>query len=316
MFTKSILLLAGISFVCVATAQTGGTTTHELPGEAVYPEGIAYDPASNAFFVGSAADGSILRGDVETGKVTTLVVGGEREPFTTLGIKVDDQNRLWVAGGVSGQVFVYDIETAEQTSAIKTPGEGSPLLNDLAVTSTGDVYVTDSYRPVLFKISADTETAEPWLDFTGTAFEYQAEGPNANGIAVTPDGQYLLVVQMNTGQLYRIDTASKEVSEVNLGGQTLTGGDGLVLDGQMLYAVIQTNNQVVSVELAKDFSSGTVLSRTEDESLAYPATAVKVNDRLLVVNAQFDVMESEKGPMLPFTVSSIPVSVLQAGEIQ
>jgi len=166
----------------------------------------------------------------------------------------------------------------------------------------------------LFKVAADTETAEVWLDFTGTAFEYREGGPNANGIIVTPNDQYLLVVQMNTGQLFRIDTASKEVVEVDLNGETLEGGDGLVLDDRTLYAVIQTNNEVVSVDLADDFASGTVRSRFEDESLAYPATAVKVDDGLLVVNAQFDTMESEGGPALPFNVLRIPISALQGGE--
>ncbi len=223
-------------------------------------------------------------------------------------MKVDTQNRLWVAGGSSGQVFVYDLETAEQTSAIDTPGEGSPLLNDLVVAPSGDAYVTDSYRPVLFKVSADAEKAEPWLDFSGTAFEYQEEGPNANGIEVTPDGAHLLVVQMNTGRLYRIEVASKEVSEVNLGGETLANGDGLVLDGQTLYVVLQQpDNEIAVVELADDFASGTVASRIQDESLAAPATAIKVGNRLLVVNTQFDTMESEQGPVLPFTVSSIPL---------
>lgn len=313
MFKKPMLLpallLTALTLAGTATAQTEGTSTdtstYELPGEAVYPEGIAYDPSGNAFYVGSASDGTIFRGDLETGEVTTLIPGEGREPFTTLGMKVDAENHLWVAGGSSGQVFVYDLETAEQTSAITTPGEGSPLLNDLVVSAAGDVYVTDSYRPVLFRIAAGTETAEPWLDFTDTAFAYQQEGPNANGVALTPDDRYLLVVQMNTGQLYRVDIESKEVSEVDLGGETLAGGDGLVLDGRTLYTVIQTGNQIVVLELTEDFSSGTVTSRIEDESLAYPATAVKVGDRLLVVNAQFDKMEGE--PVLPFTVSSIPV---------
>jgi sugar lactone lactonase YvrE len=308
MFKKPLLLpallLTALTLAGSTTAQEG-TSTYELPGEAVYPEGIAYDPSGNAFYVGSASDGTIFRGDIKTGEVTTLIPGGGREAFTTLGMKVDAENRLWVAGGTSGQVFVYDLETAEQTSAIGTPGEGSPLLNDLAVSASGDVYVTDSYRPVLFRIAAGSETAEPWLDLSGTAFEYQQEGPNANGIAITPDDRYLLVVQMNTGQLYRIDIESQEVREVDLGGETLAGGDGLVLDGRTLYTVIQTGNQIVVLELAEDFSSGTVTSRIEDESLAYPATAVKVGDRLLVVNAQFDKMEAQ--PVLPFTVSSIPV---------
>lgn len=309
MLKNVLMVFTLLSLSLVASAQTDTLpSAYELPGDNVYPEGIAYDPESNTFFVGSASDGTIFRGDVETGEVTTFVEGGDREPFTTLGLKVDSQNQLWVAGGGSGQVLVYDLETAEQTRTIDTSGEGSPLLNDLVVASSGDVYVTDSYRPVLFKVSGDSETAEPWLDFTDTVFEYQEEGPNANGIEVTPGDEYLLVVQMNTGQLYRIEAASKEVTEVNLGGETLANGDGLVLDGQTLYVVLQQpDNEIVVVELADDFASGTVTSRIQDESLAAPATAIKVDDRLLVVNTQFNAMESEEGPALPFTVSSIPL---------
>jgi len=307
---KNVLsVLTLLSLGSVAFAQTDTQpSVYELPGDNVYPEGIAYDPDSNTFFVGSATEGTIFRGDVETGEITTFVEGGDQEPFTTLGLKVDDQNRLWVAGGSSGQVFVYDLETAEQIRTVDTPEAESTLLNDLVVAASGDVYVTDSYRPVLFKVSGSVETAEPWLDFTGTVFEYQEEGPNANGIEVTPDDEYLLVIQMNTGRLYRIEIASKEVSEVDLGGEMLTNGDGLVLDGQTLYVVIQQpDNEVAVVELADDFASGTVTSRMQDESLAAPATAIKVGDSLLIVNTQFDTMESEEGPVLPFTVSSIPL---------
>lgn len=311
MFKKAMSVAAALGVGFIAAAQTENTLIYELPGESTYPEGIAYDEHNRVFYVGSASKGTIYQGDLQSGEVTTLIPGGERGAFATLGLKVDDEARLWVAGGTSGQVFIYDLETAEQTHAISTPGEGDPLLNDLVVTSSGDVYVTDSFRPILFKIAAGSESAEAWLDFTGTAFAYQAEGPNANGIEVTPDDRYLLIVQMNTGQLFRVEVASKEVSEVDLGGETLAGGDGLMLDGQMLYTIIQTGDEIVSVALNDDFSSGNVVSRTRDTSLAYPATAALVDDRLLVVNAQFDAMESEEGPTLPFTVSSIPLAVLQ-----
>lgn len=315
MFRGMLVVLCLVSLTTTVAAQTEATTTYELPGESTYPEGIAYDAASDTFFVGSASTGAIFQGDPVSGEITTFVTGGGREPFTTLGLKADDQNRLWIAGGTSGQVLIYDLQTAEQTSTISTSGEGSPLLNDLVVTPSGDVYVTDSFRHVIYKIPAGTETAESWLDLTGTVVEYE-DGVNINGIVVTPDESYLLVVQMNTGRLYRVDVANKEVSEVDLGGETLAGGDGLVLDGQTLYAVLQTSNEVVSVDLSEDFSSGTLTSRVQDESLAYPATATKVKDRLLVVNAQFDRMESEEGPSLPFTVSSIPISAFQETQSQ
>lgn len=282
-------------------------TSIELPGETVFPEGIAYDEASSTFFVGSASEGTIFRGNAETGEVTTLVPGGQRGPFTTLGLKVDGQNRLWVAGGSSGQIYAYDTETGEEIVSLETPSSEATFLNDLVVSASGDVYVTDSSRPILFKVAPEAEEVESWLDFTGTAFEYD-EGTNANGIAITPDDKYLFVVQMDAGNLYRIEVASKEVSQIDLGGETLSGADGLVLDGQTLYAVLQPTNEVVVMTLAEDFASGVVETRMSDPSFHAPATAALVDDHLLVVNTQFDRMQGE--PELPFTVSSVPLSTL------
>ncbi len=63
---KSVLsVLALLSLGLVAFAQTDTPpSVYELPGDNVYPEGIAYDPDSNTFFVGSATEGTIFRGDV------------------------------------------------------------------------------------------------------------------------------------------------------------------------------------------------------------------------------------------------------------
>ena len=198
------------------------------------------------------------------------------------------------------------LKQQNRSPSYNTPEAETTLLNDVVTTSAGDAYVTDSNRPILFKVSADAEAAEPWLDFTGTAFEYQ-EGINANGIVATPDDRYLIVIQLNTGQLYRIDTESKEVIEIEVAGGELTNGDGLVLDGQTLYVVRNSDNEVAVVELAEDFSSGTVTSSIQDESFAFPTTAAKVDNRLLVVNSQFDTMQSDQGPELPFTVSSVEI---------
>ena len=77
--------------------------------------------------------------------------------------------------------------------------------NDLAVTPRGDVYVTDSLRPVLYRIPAGerrtsgVEALPVALDFTGTALQY-APGFNVNGIDATVGR--LILVQSNTGKLF------------------------------------------------------------------------------------------------------------------
>lgn len=305
MFKTLMTLLA--ASLAPSFAQSSDVTRIELPGEALFPEGIAYDAATGIFYVGSASQGTILQGDLDSGEVTTLVSGGERAPFTTLGLKVDGQQRLWVAGGSGGEIYAYDVETGEEVVTLTTPVAESSFLNDLVVSAAGDVYVTDSSRPVLFKVASAAEGIESWLDFRGTAFAY-TDGTNANGIAITPDDKYLLVVQMDAGRLYRIEVATKDVSEIDLGGETLSGADGLVLDGQSLYVVLQPSHEVAVVTLAQDYASGTVVTRMRDPSFQAPATAALVDESLLVVNTQFDRLQGD--PELPFTVSQVPLSTL------
>ena len=143
--------------------------------------------------------------------------------------------------------------------------------------------------------------AEAWLDLTTTPIVYQA-GFNLNGIVATPDDRYLIVSQTNTGELFRIDLATKAVVQIDLGGESVAG-DGLALRGQTLFAV--AGGLIVKVRLSDQFTSGDVLSRTGDASFSSPTTLAIARGRLLVVNSQF---ANQGGtPTLPFTVSSVPI---------
>lgn len=308
---KTVLLAAlAVALGAIAWAQVPeGTTEYALPGDAVFPEGIAVDEAKGVFYVSGAGSGGIYQVDIATGEATELVPAGTRGQFMTIGMDVDDQGRLWVAGGGSGEVLVYDTDTGEPIATFTTPQGPAMFLNDVFVTSGGDAYVTDSNRPTLWRVPAGSVEggggeAEPWLDFTGTAFEY-GEGFNANGIVANEDGSVLLVVQASTGNVYRVDVASSEVSQVEM-DVTVPGGDGMVIDGNTLYVVQNGEDHVAVLQLSEDWTSAQLSGYLEDERLSSSATAALVGDDLLVVNAQFAQMQGT--PELPFTVSVLPVS--------
>jgi hypothetical protein len=61
-----------------------------------------------------------------------------------------------------------------------------------------------------------------------------------------------------------------------------------------LYVVRQTAVEIATVQLSQDLTKGTVVSRFKDPMVAWPATAVKVGDRLLAVNTQFNVRNDKK----------------------
>lgn len=309
-FTSCLLasLITCLTARTVAYTQESPTSVvrFTLPGEAVYPEGIAYDPLTGDFYVGSTQTGTIYRGNVRDGpgELEVFLPGGADERTSVTGMKVDDQGRLFIAGRNTGRVFVYDTASGELIRSLRTPPSQSTLINDVTVT-TEAAYFTDSFRPVIFRVPLTPEgigEMEAWLDLRETIVPH-GTGFNLNGIAATADGCYLLSVHFDTGRLYRIDTRTREVIEVNLDGTRLTAGDGLWLEGTTLYVVRETPASVVTIELSVDFTSGEPTATLTHPSFSLPTTLAKVDDRLLVVNSQLDGTP----PELPFTVSSIPL---------
>jgi Cu-Zn family superoxide dismutase len=317
-FAIVAVALLPMTTVVQTAAQAQAIDTIKLPAEVTFPEGIAHDPAAGVIYTGSALTGTLVRVNLATGTsevvapAGVLIEGGMTKTFpAVLGMKLDSQNRLWIAGGRSGKVLIVDAKTGKLIKQLEVPDPAKSLVNDVTLIGTTG-YFTDTRTPTLWRIQAkgaEIGALEPWLDFNGTPLQYY-EGANLNGITATPDGQSLIVVQMGKGLLYRIDVKSKAVTPIDTGGADLTGADGLVLDGQTLYIVRQTAVEVAAVELSKDMTKATVTARLKNPALAWPATAVKVGDRLLVVNTQFNV-RNDKKETLPFTVASIPLSALK-----
>jgi sugar lactone lactonase YvrE len=285
--------------------------TIALPGDAVFPEGVAAWPGTKRFFVSANSDGAIFLGSLRRPEAELFLPGGADGRTSATGLEVDaKRERLFVAGAATGRAFVYDARDGTLLRKFETGAGG--FLNDVAVTPSGDAYVTDSLRPVLWRLSAEdiakggggTTTLTPFLDLTPIV-PYQT-GFNLNGLVATPDGRYLLAVQSNTGQLHRIEPATGEAHEVDLGGERLLRGDGLELKGHTLYVVRNQDELIVTIRLAKDLLSGEITNTTTDPSLMFPTTAALLKGKLLVVNSQFDKRTSGQPPVLPFTVSVLP----------
>ena len=62
------------------------------------------------------------------------------------------RDRLYAAGGASGSVFAFGTDTGRLVRRFDTGAGG--FVNDLALDRSGNVYITDSFRPVVWRISA------------------------------------------------------------------------------------------------------------------------------------------------------------------
>jgi Cu-Zn family superoxide dismutase len=282
-------------------------SVYTIPGDTVFPEGIALDKSGpgKSFFVSSTTDGTIFKGAVKGTALAPFAAGGADGRTTATGLTVD-RGRLFVSGAGTGKAFVLRTTDGSTLKVLDTNAGATPtFINDVTVAG-GFAYFTDSLRPIIFRASTSGATVgdmEPWLDLTGTPFVYE-DGFNANGIVNFDDGRLLVVVQSNTGKLFRIDTRTKAVSEIDLGGKTLTQGDGLVAHGSRLY-VVRNVGEIVEVKLRHGKREGRIGKTLTSPLFAFPTTAARDGSRLLVVNSQFDKRGPGLTPVLPFTVAQV-----------
>jgi sugar lactone lactonase YvrE len=244
------------------------------------PEGI--DTRGEMLYAGSLATGAVWRGSVRTGEGAVLVP--PQQERTAAGLKVRG-GRLFVAGGQRGAAYVYDARTGEGLAAYSFEGAG--FVNDVVVTRRA-AYFTDSLVARLYVVPigrggrlGEARTLELSGDLRYT------EGFNANGIEATPDGRRLIVVQSNTGKLFTVDPRTGRTREIDLGGGTVTNGDGILLRHGTLYVVRNRDNRVAVVHLARGLRSGRIVGALTDPDFDVPTTLAAVGPRLYAVNARF-----------------------------
>lgn len=290
-----LALLVGLVVPVGGAAQAAdGRFPERIPlPDGFQPEGIATGNGPYAYF-GSRADGRIFRVDLRTGQGRDFSPG----PGTTsLGLKVGN-GLLYVAGGTGGDARVIDLRSGAVLKRYVLATVPA-FVNDVVLTRDG-AFLTDSTNPVLYRIPLGTQGAATSIPLTGDLV-YQA-GNNANGIVQTPDRKSLLIVQSNTGRLFKTDPQTGVTQAVDLGGESLDAGDGMLLVGTTLYVVQNRNNEIAVLDVSPDGSRARVTERISDPNFDVPTTVAKFGERLYLPNARFTTPPT---PETPYDVVSV-----------
>lgn len=248
------------------------------------PEGIAI--RGKVAYFGSLADGDIYAVNLRNGKGKVISQG----PGTpSVGLKIDNRERLFVAGGAAGNARVVDTRSGAILKSYQL-ATGASFINDVVLTRR-TAWFTDSSNPVLYGLRLGKHGKLPdasaviTLPLSGD-YVHQA-GFNLNGIAATPDGKALLAVQSSTGLLFRIDPRTGVATKVDLGGYAVTNGDGLLVLGRKLYVVQNQLNQVAVFKLNRSGTTGALVNTLTNPNFDVPTTVAKFGKWLYLPNARF-----------------------------
>jgi sugar lactone lactonase YvrE len=253
------------------------------------PEGIA-SGSDTTLYVGSRADGSVYRADARTGDGAVLVPG--QTGRGAYGLKLAG-GKLYVAGGPTGFGYVYDARTGANVAAHDFHGM---FVNDVTVTRRA-AYFTDSQKPLVYVVPRDG-SAPFSLPLTGD-FEF-LPGFNANGIAATPDGETLILVQSNTGKLFTVDpdTGATRLIDAPL----VPNGDGILLVGPVLFVVQNQDNKIAAILLDRRLRRGVLAAELTDPDFDVPTTVARLGLQLYAINARFN---TEPTPETPYDVVKV-----------
>jgi len=280
-----LLLLVMLLAVLVGPAAIAGPAeVIVLPG-ATSAEGIAAGRGAT-FYAGDLFAGDIFRGNIRRGTAELFIDAPEGR--MAVGMAADlRHDLLFVAGGFTGQAYVYDLGTGATVASYQFATPPATVINDVAVTRRG-AWFTDSRQAQLYFVPV-SRAGVPGQRFrtlalSGPAADTSGEF-NLNGIQATANDKTLIVAHSTTGQLYTVDPRTG--ASATIAGISVPQVDGIVLQGRRLWAV-QNTNQVTRIRLAPDLSTGVVEKVITSELFQVPTTAALFGRRLAVVNAKFD----------------------------
>lgn len=266
-------------------------TAFDLPEKDLIPEGLAYNPVDQSFFVSS----------IYKHKIVKVLPGGRCEDFTlphqdglgeVLGVKVDSLNQhLWVCSnevenGVTTKSMIhqYNIATKKLIQKFELE-EKNHLFNDLDI-SNGQVYITDSDANSVYVISPGQGLRLFLID---EKLKY------CNGLVFNGNGTMLFISSFSG--VYSLEIKTKKLDRLRLPGYHVFGMDGLYRYKNSLVGIQNTSfpesvNQYFFNEEQNGFSTAKNLVAS-DSRFDIPTTGVVVNDWFyFIANSQMGNLEN------------------------
>jgi sugar lactone lactonase YvrE len=279
-----LLLLVLLAALATPAAAAPPAEVIVLPG-ASSAEGIAGGRGAT-FYAGDLFRGDIFRGDFQRGTAELFIDAPDGR--LAVGMAVDvAHDLLFVAGGFTGQAYVYDTRTGATVASYQLDDPADSFVNDVTVTHDG-AWFTDSLQAQLYFVpvsGAGVPGPSSTLALSGPAADTSGEF-NLNGIAATPTGKTLIVGHSANGRLYTVDPATG--ASARIAGVSVPNVDGLLLEAGRLWAVQNQDNQIAEIRLNPHLTSGVVEKLITSNLFQVPTTVARHGRRLAVVNAKFD----------------------------
>ncbi len=309
---KNKLLFAIVIIVfCFTNAML--TEKIEFSSAQLYPEGIAYDAKTKRIFVSSLYMGKV--GYVDS-KGNYNVFCNDAKLISTVGMKYNAaNNKLYVInvdGGLStrtspetlkkiNQLVIINGKTGviENTIELGDLYQGKHFMNDLTIDKNNNVYITDSYSPVIYKVDSKNNKS---IFVTSDLLKPDSNAIGVNGIDWNAEG-YLLVAKTVEGSLLKI-TMDGKVTQVQL-ADNVKWADGILFTKKNEMVVVQNRSGKITFLKSDDNWKSATVVKEEKSTDTFPTTATQDDKKVYVINSRLGELRGEKKESDKFVIDVI-----------
>jgi sugar lactone lactonase YvrE len=287
-----------------------------VPVKDLIPEGIAVDPSTRTFYMGSLFRKKIVRVRIN-GEVTDFTERHHAQWGPLCGVKVDSSDHsVWANtcddSGVAAELLHFGRHGGLE-ARFPAAQVGKHLFNDLVLHGHSEIYLTDSLANQVYRFNRKSRT------FTPLSFPRPMYYPN--GIALSADGNQLYVADLFGMFLFDLrDGVAREVKTPQ--SNTLATADGLYWYKGSLVAVQNGLGlpRVAEVQLSADGWHATRVDILEYRSplVTSPTTgAILGSDFYFISNTQIDNLRDGKivdqNKLQPILISALPLCSFSEG---
>lgn len=159
-----------------------------LSEKELHPEGVTYLPKSKTWLASSIRKRKIVSFDIKTGQCTDWLKG--ENMLSVLAMKTDaNEQFLWVATAafaemenfdkaLNGKAEVLKVDIKTKKIVNRFTVDGNHVFGDLIVAKNGIVYVSDSAKPVVYKI--ENNSISEFVSFENDGYNLQGLAFNDN----------------------------------------------------------------------------------------------------------------------------------------
>jgi len=268
----------------------------EMPFEQdLFPEGIAIDSSTKTVYLNSLKNKKIVSSSIDGNNPKTFLKTDEHNYSSGFGMTIKGDTLYALGNSLSGNanksiLLLLQLSTGDLIDSYSINNSDFRYLNDLAVSSNNEIFITDSQSNKIYRIQRPNKVMEVYLD--------SGEISRSNGIAISNDDEYLYLA--STNGICVVETASKRL--INKPKEKYSGVDGLKFYDNNLFAIVNAwsdNSQNGLFKFTLNKAGTEILEKEKiidfEEGFKIPTTFDILDGNIyFIINTHLDNFDGQK----------------------